>query len=73
MPPRLGAWNCTASSSNRVSTGVDILRVADLWACAIACQTGPRPWRLMAEMKCNAANFRNGKRVSICRWICSRW
>ena len=73
MPLFLGAWNCTDSSSRRVSTGVDILRIAERWAWTIDCQTGPRPRRFLAEMKCTAANFRKGSRFSSWRWICSRW
>ena len=70
------AWCCTASCSSRVSTGVGILRVADACASAIAFQTGPKPWRLVAEMVSTGANFRNGSRCSIerssvCFWYAS--
>ena len=73
MPLRCGLWNCTASSKSRVSTGVDILQVADRWASAIDVHKGANPSRFLAEMKWIVANLRNGKRVSMERCTSSRW
>ena len=36
-------------------------------------QTGPSPWRFLAEMVCKLANFKNGSRLSIDRFTNSRW
>ena len=61
MPARLGDWNCTASSSSRVSTGVDILRVAASWAWAIDVHNGPKALALARRDEVQGRELQEGQ------------
>ncbi len=72
-PRTSGGWCMrTASSSARVSSGVDSSRMVAACASPTEPSRSPTPVPCRAEMKCRRANDRNGSRMSSSTLIRSR-